>query len=53
MNKRWVRAILAAAVVLTVLLIPACDVSDGRIKLTGPPISPEISAAISLAAELM
>ena len=48
-----VRAILAAAVALVVLLVPACELEGGRIKITGPSMSPELSTAISLAAELL
>ena len=52
MRQRVVRAALATATVLLVLLIPACELEGGRVKVTGPSIGPEISAAIGLAAEL-
>ena len=53
MGRLLARAILAVIGALAVLLVPACELEGGHIQLTGPPMSPEISTVISLAAGLM
>ena len=44
--KLVVRALMTAGVVLAVVLTPACTIQ-------GPPMSPEVAAAISLAAQVL
>lgn len=53
MRSRLVRTVLAAVAALIVLLVPACDADGLVLRLTGPAVSPELSAAIALAAELI
>ena len=43
---------LCLALVL-LLLVPACELRDGKVRIEGPAISPEASTAISLGASLL
>ncbi len=53
MKRTMIRGILWIAIVCGVVLVPACDFRNGRLQVDGPAMSPEVSAAISLAAQVM
>ena len=53
MKKKLIRLVLAAVIALTVLLVPACEPGQSALRFTGPAPSPEVSAAVALAAGLL
>jgi hypothetical protein len=53
MKTKLVRLVLAAVIALIVLLVPACEPGQSALRFTGPALSPEVSAAVALAAGLL
>ena len=53
MRTKLVRLVLAAVIALIVLLVPACEPGQSALRITGPALSPEVSAAVALAAGLL
>jgi hypothetical protein len=53
MRRTIMRGVIMLGVMVLTLLVPACGPGATHLTVEGPPISPEVSAAIQIAASVM